>query len=116
MNTKHLISTAIAGVIAVSTVAFAATKHMEKDEVPALKAQMSAAKITLNNAITGAETHVQGKAVDARLEDKSRKFSYRVEVLKGNQIMDVTVDSRDGKIVSAVADKGEHEGDHEEQD
>ncbi|MEO6351800.1 MAG: PepSY domain-containing protein [bacterium] len=116
MKTKHLISTAIAGVIALSTVAFAATKHMEKNEVPALKAQMSAAKITLNNAITAAETHVQGKAVDAKLEDKSGKFSFRVEVLKADQIMDVTVDSRDGKILSAVADKDEHEGDHEEQD
>ncbi|MBS0338125.1 MAG: PepSY domain-containing protein [Proteobacteria bacterium] len=116
MKTKSLIAAAVLGTAAASSLVFAATKHMEHDEVPALKAQLAAAKIGFGEAIAAAESHVQGKATRAALEDEAGKFAYNIEVLKGDQLTDVSVDSRNGKVLSATADQHDREGEREDKD
>ena len=116
MQTKYIIGATLAAAVALSTAAFAVTQHMENDEVPGLKVQISAAKITLAEAAHAAEAYTQGKATSVSIEHDSKQLAYKVEVLKGDQLFDVTVDSLDGKVLSVVADKGDEKGEASDND
>ena len=116
MNAKKLTVAVVLGTLTASSLVFAATKHMEGNEVPALKAQLAASKISFAEAIAIAEKHVQGKATRAELEDEAGKFAYQIEVLQGDRLTDVTIDSRDGKVLSAKADQADRKGDKEDKD
>lgn len=110
MKTNYIIGTTLAAAVALSTAAFAAKHHMESDEVPGLKAQITGAKITLADAALAAETNTQGKATSVAIKHNSKQFAYKVEVLKGDQLFDVLVNSVDGKVISVVADKADEKG------
>ncbi|MCL5965630.1 MAG: PepSY domain-containing protein [Deltaproteobacteria bacterium] len=88
----------------------------ERDEATAL----AGAKVSLLQATTAAEQHVQGKAIRAELEDENGALVYGVEVARGDKTMDVKVDSLSGKVLSVQADRdgasGEHEGESEREE
>ncbi len=109
MKTKGPLFFAFLGSTILGTsLAFAgATRAHEGTEDDA--ALISRAKISLTQAIAAAEGHVQGKAVHAELESKNGTAVYGVEVARGTQSTDVEVDARDGRIISAQADKPDPE-------
>lgn len=78
---------------------------MRQHDISAIKASVAATRIDLSEAIAAAERHVQGKAVSAALENGNGQLAYKVEVLKGDRLFDVTVHSREGVIVSAAVDR-----------
>lgn len=101
----------------VAVAAFAVARQPEPDDDYAV---LSAAKVTLTQAIAAAEQHVQGRAIKAELENENGKLVYEVEVVKQNMATDVKVDSADGRIVSAKADprdedRGHERGEHHDQ-
>lgn len=109
MKTNQLIAIAVAGTVALSSLAFAASKGPENSELPAIQANIAAAGVDLSRAIGAAEAHTQGRAIKAELDDENGQSAYEVEVLKGDQLLDVKVDSRDGRILSAMVDQADHE-------
>ena len=118
MRKTSIAATALAATTAlVAVVAFAAPRQTEHDDD---YAALSSAKITLTQAITAAEQHVQGRAIKAELENENGRLVYEVEVVKQNMATDVKVDSTDGRIVSAKAepqdqDRGHERGEHHDQ-
>lgn len=88
------------------------TKH-ENDAI----AELAKTKVSLSQAVTVAEQHVSGKASRAALEDEHGRLVYNVEVASAKKVMDVKVDSIDGKVISAKPDKAdaEHEGQEEDE-
>lgn len=116
MNMHPTIVATLLGLTVISTSALAFNNCAERDEVPAIKAGLTAAKISLPAAITTAEAHVAGQAVEAKLDAEASDAAYEVEVLKGDQLMEVKVDSRDGKVLSATVDLPDGDGDDDECD
>jgi uncharacterized membrane protein YkoI len=115
MTTSRIALIVLAGALGVGGITYAATQAQAVDEVTALKASIAAASIDLPQAIAFAEAHVKGKAVKAELADEHGKSGYEIEVLVGDRLMDVVVDSRDGKILSAAVDKADHD-EHDDKD
>ncbi len=74
------------------------------------------AKISLAQAVSTAEQHVGGKASRAEYEDHKGQWVFDVEVVKGRQVMDVTVNSTSGTVIAAVEDKHDREDDHDRDD
>jgi uncharacterized membrane protein YkoI len=75
------------------------------------------AEVSLTQAIAAAESHVNGKAVNAELENENGNIVYGVEVVNSTQTVDVKVDAHNGKILSAQLDREDHEDEgteHEE--
>lgn len=118
MRKTSIVATALAATTALAAVAaFAAARQPEPDDD---YAALSAAKITLTQAVAAAEQHVQGRAIKAELENENGRLVYEVEVVKQNTATDVKVDSADGRIVSAKADprdedRGHERGEHHDQ-
>ena len=85
---------AIIGVLTAAALAASAVyagKNSSDDEIDA--ATLAKANVALDQAITAAEQHTQGKAVQAELEDENGKLVDEVEVMKGATAMDVTIDA-----------------------
>ncbi len=74
------------------------------------------AKIDLTQAVTTAEKYVGGKAARAEYERRKGQWLYEIEVVNGKEVMDVKVDSMSGKVIAAVADKRDRDGEHEHED
>jgi len=80
------------------------------------------AGISLTQAIDAAEQHVGGKASEAEYEHEDGRAVFEVEVVKGNEVMDVEIDPANGNVLAAAKDRpdqgeGEdHQGRGEEQD
>ncbi len=75
---------------------------------------ISNAKVGLVQAIKTAEQHVAGNATHADLEHEHGKWVYEVEVVALQSIMDVTIDSVDGKVISVREDKNDHDSSEHE--
>lgn len=71
------------------------------------------AKVGLTQAIAAAEQHVGGKATKAEFDDELGQTRYEIEVVKGQQVMDVKIDATSGAVLSAKADSVDHNGEHE---
>jgi len=71
------------------------------------------AKISMTQAVTAAEQHVGGKAARAEYERHNSQLVFDVEVVKGNKVMDVKVDSTSGKVISAAEDKADRDDEHD---
>lgn len=74
------------------------------------KAEMAAAaKVTIHDAIKAATQKVQGKVIEAELEEKPR-VTWEVEVLTDDgKIMEVWVDVDTGSVVAVEEEKAEQE-------
>lgn len=79
---------------------------------------LSAARISLANAVTSAENHVGGKASHAEFEHSQGRAVFEVEVVADRQVTDVKVDASSGKILSSRADRADRaeESETEEDD
>ncbi len=88
-----------------------AAKSIENDALA-----IESAKISLTQAITTAEQHVNGKAARAEFEKHKGQWLFDVEVVNGKKVMDVKVDSMNGKVISAVEDKTDKDDDHDQAD
>jgi uncharacterized membrane protein YkoI len=73
-------------------------------------------KISLSQAVTTAEQHVNGKAVRAELEKHNDHRVFDVEVINSKKVMDVTVDPVSGKVLSVTEDKTDHDDDFDKAD
>ena len=72
------------------------------------------ARIGLAQAIEAAEKHVGGKASKAEYEKHRGKPVFDVEVVKGNQVVDVKVDPADGRVVASTIDREDADDDDED--
>jgi uncharacterized membrane protein YkoI len=100
--------------IAIATtaaVAYAAKGGIENDALTINKA-----KISLSQAATIAEQHINGKASRAEYENSKQGWAYDVEVVNGAKVFDVRVDADKGTIISSAEDKADHDDDHDKQD
>jgi len=75
-----------------------------------------ATKVSLSQAVTTAEQHVNGKAARAELEKHNDQWIFDVEVINGKKVMDVKVDPESGKVLAATEDKADHDDDHDKAD
>ena len=74
------------------------------------------AKIGMTQAVAAAEEHAGGKAARAEFERHNGQWVFDVEVVKGNQVMDVKVDPTTGRILSAATDKADRDDEHDRED
>ena len=93
--------------------ALAAKSHSDE------KAAMAAATVSLAQAITIAEQHTNGAAIEADAEHGSQKgFVYDIKVLSQGKRMKVTVDAVTGKVLAKHAKHPKHtrHDDHDKHD
>jgi uncharacterized membrane protein YkoI len=113
---SKIIPATLAGFVAVGTAigAFAANGALANDEQQEAAALLNA-KTSLVQAITAAEQHTGGKAIDSGIEDQNGKvIAYDVKVIKGNTVQKVLVDIDTGKILEVTTADAEHgNGEHE---
>lgn len=95
----------------VAASAYSASQTSENDA-----AAISGAKITLSQAISAAEQHVQGKAARAELEHSKGKLVFDVEVVNGAKTFDVKVDPEKGTVLASTEDKTEHDDGNDQDD
>ena len=62
---------------------------------------MKQAKVTLTSAMQTASQSVNGKVISAEFELKKGQSLYDIEVIKGNQKYEVSIDANTGKILSS---------------
>ena len=96
---------------AAGSIAYAATGAMENDAMA-----IATAKTSLIQAITVAEQHVGGKAMQAEYEKSKQGWVYDVEVVNGVKVFDVRVDADKGTVISSAEVKAEHDDDHDKKD
>ena len=90
--------------------ALAAKSHSDE------KAAMAAATVSLAQAITIAEQHTNGAAIEADAEHGSQKgLVYDIKVLSQGKRMKVTVDAVTGKVLAKHAKHTKHD-DHDKHD
>lgn len=78
----------------------------DRDEL----AKLAASPTTLTVAISAAELHTGGKAIEARFDDENGALIFKVEVAKDNITQRVKIDSATGKVMTvSAAEDGEHE-------
>lgn len=78
---------------------------------------LSLAKISLIDAVGQAEAHAGGKATKAELESDHGVTAFEIEVVTAqNQVFDVKVDARDGKVLSSEVDKADDVDREDERD
>ena len=65
---------------------------------------MKQAKVTLTTAMQTAAQSVNGKVISAEFELERAQSVYDFEVVKGNQIYDVSIDANTGKVLSSQVD------------
>lgn len=88
-----------------------AAKTIENDALA-----IESAKIGLTQAVTAAEQHVGGKASRAEFEKHKGLWVFDVEVVNGKKVMDVKVDSMNGKVIAATEDRADQDDAHDRAD
>lgn len=111
MNRYSKLSLLAAAIVAAGSVAFAAQGSMENDAMAITKA-----KISLAQAVTTAEQHVNGKAARAEYENSKQGWVYDVEVVSGAKVFDVKVDADKGTVISSAEDTSDRDDDHDKKD
>ena len=110
---KRKLSVSLAAALAAAAIgggAYAANKADKEDDALAIVN----AKVTLTQAVAAAEQHVGGKAAKAELEQSKGVWTFDVEVVKdAKTVMDVKVDAATGKVLSATADKADHDDEND---
>lgn len=112
MKRKLIIGVASAIVIAAGGVAFA--KQSVTGENDAV-ADLAKAKVSLAQAVTTAEAHVNGRASRAELDGEAGAIVYHVEVVTADsKVFDMKIDAVDGKVLASkldAADGKDEDGD-----
>ncbi len=71
---------------------------------------MKQAKVTLTSAMQKAAQSVNGKVISAEFGLKKGQSLYDIEVVKGNQIHEVSIDANTGKVLSSQVDVADDDG------
>jgi uncharacterized membrane protein YkoI len=115
MFRNRLIPVAMATVVALgSTVAIAYAGSNDNSQDSQEMAALRNAKISLAQAITGAEQQSGGKAINAGLNNENGAMTYGVEVIKGNTVQTVLIDINTGQVVKVLSADTEPEGNNEQ--
>ena len=112
MFSKQLIPVALATVVVLG-VAVGAAYAGSNDNAQEMTALRNA-KISLAQAIAGAEQKSGGKAINAGLNNENGTMTYGVEVIKDNTVETVLVDLNTGEIVKVLPADTEPEGNSEQ--
>lgn len=108
MNRYRKLSVLVLAFAAMGSAAYAARGGMENDAIA-----NTTTAIPLNQAISVAEQHANGKAAHADLEKSKNGWVYEVEVVSGAKVFDVRVDADKGTVISSTEDRVDHDGDEE---
>jgi uncharacterized membrane protein YkoI len=110
MRSTKVMLAATAAVVLASAGVLAATSNDALNIPPAA--------ISLAQAVTAAEQHVDGKAIRAEYERRGVRgqWGYDVEVIVGAKVFDVSVDPATGAIVSSQEDRTDRDDDHDRKD
>ena len=120
---KHQYLTLAAVILAVCTFSVAASEGDDRQDQARAKAGLAKAKLTLAEAVDAALKKVpKGKAVEAGLERGQRGTVFVVEVVSGQEHLEVEIDAATGEALdveeenesSEEANKGTDEPDDEE--
>ena len=115
MFRNQLIPIAMATVMALgSSVAIAYAGSNDNSQDSQEMTVLRNAKISLAQAITGAEQQSGGKAINAGLNNENGAMTYGVEVIKGNTIQTVLIDINTGQVVKVLSADTEPEGNNEQ--
>lgn len=95
----------------VGALAYAAKNEAENDALEVAKA-----KVSLSQAVTLAEQHLNGKASRAEYERTKQGPAYEIEIVSGDKVFDVRVDAEQGSILSSAPDTGDRGKDREDRD
>jgi uncharacterized membrane protein YkoI len=101
-------------VLALLAIALATTgtlAHAHPKELDA--AALANSKISLVQAVTTAEQHVNGHASKAEFERSWRGAIYEVDVVSGDKVFEVKVDADQGTVLSSAEEKS-HDDEHHE--
>jgi len=71
--------------------------------------EKSMAKIDVSEVTNILKSKYHATVIQVKLENEDGNLVYQAEVLKNNQITDVLVDARNGKILASKVDKNEEE-------
>jgi uncharacterized membrane protein YkoI len=112
MFRKQLIPVALATVMALGSTVGAV--YAGSDDNGKEMTALQNAKISLAQAITGAEQKSGGKAISAGLNNENGAMTYGVEVIKGNTVETVLVDLNSGEVVKMLPADNEPEGNNEQ--
>jgi len=107
MTRTHKISALLlaAGIATAGGLAYAKSGH---DQANDAVADLARTGISLAQAVASAEGHAGGRATRAELEDERGALHYQVEVVTAdNQVVDVSVDAKDGKVLKSEADRAD---------
>ncbi|MEO1766494.1 PepSY domain-containing protein [Thiobacter aerophilum] len=111
MNRYTTLSLLVVALAGTGAVAYATNGGVENDALAIGKA-----KISLTQAVTAAERHVNGKASRAEYENSKQGWIYDVEVVSGAKVFDVRVDADKGTVIASAEDKADHDDEHDAQD
>ena len=78
-------------------------EKLDKEDMAEYSA-MKQAKVSLTSAMQKAAQSVNGKVIGAEFELEKGQATYDIEVLKNNQIYDVSIDANTGKVLSSQVD------------
>ena len=79
-------------------------ERLDKEDMAEYSA-MKQAKVSLTSAMQKATQRVNGKVIGAGFDLEKGQSIYDIEVVKGNQKYDVSVDANTGKILSSQIDR-----------
>ena len=78
-------------------------EKLDKEDMAEYSA-MKQAKVSLNSAVQKATQRVNGKVISAGFDLEKGQSIYDIEVVKNNQIYDVSIDANTGKVLSSQVD------------
>ncbi|GAA0311034.1 PepSY domain-containing protein [Psychrobacter aestuarii] len=78
-------------------------EKMDNEDIAEYNA-MKKSNLSLNQAIKKANQRINGTIVEAGFDVDAGKSVYEIEIVKGNQVYDVVVDSMTGQIVRSQAE------------
>jgi uncharacterized membrane protein YkoI len=112
MFRKHLMPVALATAVVLGGTVGAV--YAGSDDNAKEMTALQNAKISLVQAITGAEQKSGGKAISAGLNNENGAMTYGVEVIKGNSVETVLVDLNSGDVVKVLSADSDAEGNNEQ--
>jgi len=72
---------------------------------------LTSARLPLARAVALAEQHGQGRATRAEIERRQGILVYQIELVKGTDVIDMTLDAQDGRVIATVADAADAKAD-----
>ncbi len=111
MNSHRTIQISLVATALLGATVFTAMAGTPHDELPAIKAALASSRISLSQATLLAEAAGSGKAVHAKLSTAPARAAYDVEVLTGESLLNIKIDSRTGALISSSRDTPDRDAD-----